>query len=237
MMKRATRWRGWLPVGLALCAAGWGNRLAAEPRGTEAAAEARASFQERRERLRHQMNVELEAMVRICGLDQKQRQRLEVAARGVVEQVLEERDKVPDPNKPGEWRWDEEGLSAAKADLLEHPLWSSTVNEVLRKDQTAALEQERRTAKQHQRDAAIRFASGLLQIELRLKAEQRDQMANLLQKTMPDSFCEPELDPGAYTHWLDPLDVEKILTKTQFAYWLDLQRTHAGGVGERLLGR
>lgn len=223
-------------LGLALFGAAGGQCPAGEPRGTEAAIEARASFQERRERLRHQMGVELEAMVRICSLDEKQRQRLEVAARGVVEQVLEDRDKVPDPNKPGEWRWDEEGLSAAKADLLEHPLWTSTVKEVLRRDQATALEQERRTAKAHQREAAIRFASGLLQIEMRLTEEQRNQMSNLLQKTMPETFCEPELDAGAYSHWLDPQDVEKILTKTQFAYWLDLQRTHAGAA-ERLLGR
>lgn len=220
--------------GLVLSCAGTADRLAAEPRGTDVA-HARASFQERRERLRHQMAVELEAMGRICTLNPEQMQRLDVAARGVVERLLEDKEKRPDPNKPVEWRIEEEGLGAAKSELLEHPLWRSTIREVLTRAQLTALERERDAGKRFRREAAIRFASGLLQTEIRLTEAQRVQMAALLEKTMPDTFCEPELDAGAYTHWLEVDEVQKVLTKSQFAFWLDLQRSQERAAEHLLL--
>lgn len=231
-------WGRIAPIVLALSLAGaaWisgASALAAE----EADAQARACFQELRERMRHQMDVELEALTRICSLNEKQRQRLEVAARGVVERVLEDREKAPDPDDPVEWRWEEEGSPvAAKAGLLRHPLWCATIREVLTDAQVKALEQEQAAVSGCRREAAIRLATCLLQEELRLTEEQRRKMETLLEEMLPAEYFEPEPDAAAFAHWLEREEVEKLLTKTQFACWLDLQRSLAGAE-DRLLIR
>lgn len=232
-MKTEAGMMGWCLGLVCVSGLGLGTGMGAEP--GPGGAEARVAFQERRERLWLQMRVELESMCRICVLDEKQKQRLEVAARGVVEGVLEDGEGVVNREHPVEWRWDED-VAGAKAYMLAYPLWRSVVEEVLTKEQMAAWEAGERAERRWQRDSAIRVAVGLMQKELRFTEEQRDQMLALMDRTMPEGFCEPETDVRSYTHWLDVKEVRNVLSKTQFEYWLNLQQGRTP-LGERLLDR
>jgi len=186
----------------------------------------RSTFENRRQTLRRQLDVELEALTRICRLQDSQRKKLEIAARGVVEQVLEQENELEAGRNVDGWHWREEGRVPDRAELLAHPLWRHTLQDVLSGVQAAALELERRSGKRFRREASIQLASGILQLELRLSDGQRKEVADLLQRTMAESFCEPALEAEAYTHWLDRDEVRKVLTKAQFAQWEDLRRAH-----------
>jgi hypothetical protein len=175
-------------------------------------------------RLSHQLDLEMESLVRVCRLDERQQRKLQMAARDLVERVVEGKEAQADQDaeQQVDWLWKDKRDESGKRELVDHPLWRHSVREVLTGDQWVALEVERRSIRRFRRQASIQVACGVLQRRFRLSDEQRNRFSDLLNGRMPGTFCEPPMNASAYLQWLVVGDVRPILTETQMACWEDM---------------
>ncbi|MEM0968591.1 MAG: hypothetical protein AAGJ31_04520 [Verrucomicrobiota bacterium] len=180
----------------------------------------REEFLRNRSILLRRMNLEVEMLQREALLSENQRARLQVAAKGVVEQLLEAAVIDPDDAFGSHFR----AMDAQGEFLRTHPLWQTAMVDVLTDDQRGRVRVAVATHRKYRRDAAVEVASGLLQETLQLSLDQRRKVEILLHSSLPSDFYEPFLEVGIYTRLLDGEQVEQLLSDAQWARWTDLVR-------------
>lgn len=202
-------------------------------------------------RLTKTLEVDLADVERVCQLDEKQLMKLRIAIKGAVEQHL--RDPNAQQNGFG-FHVEHGGMGQAEGggnvvmrfsgtgigtpDVTEEAIWVKAVQSVLTEEQKKAYARELAERQAYRREAMTRYLVSAVDRDLRLSAQQREQLAAALAETLkgdglrqlelldvfvtrmgqgldPDLFCAVFLVPDS--------KAQEVLTDLQWARWCQVR--------------